>query len=557
MKGSFRTVVVAVALASVACTGGGTTSSGPSGAAGSSGPIKEGGTLRIAAYDGIDAMNPFVGVNDDSYATYEYIYPQLVQYDQNLQFAPDFATSWETSSNGLRWTFHLVPNAKWSDGKPLTADDVAFTYNTIVKFKDSSTGSAAGSVSHLVSAKAVDPATVALTYDKPVTTVLQAVQQVSILPQHVWGQYAAGDGKALKTFPNTPTKDQPVVGGGPFMVTQYQQNGTTLFQKNPNYYGTAPHIDGFGLTYFSNEDAEVTALKQNEIDVIESVPPTSVTTVQDAGFTVFKGPSLTYRTFIINSSPYKKNNLELLNPQVRMAFEYAIDRQKIIDTAWLGYAQPGSTIVPPSTGAWHDSAIQPLPFDIPKANQILDGLGYAKGSDGIRVANGHPMQYDVLFPGSERGAGDRAFQIIQSDFAQIGVKLIQRPVSGAYSIMTAPDNRYENWDLAMWSWTPPVDPDFILSAMTCGSFGSWSDSGYCNKAYDKLYVKQGETADVKARRQIVYQMQQMVFDDRPYVVLVYNDTINAWSTHWAGFVESSQGLFGALTKASLIAVHQE
>jgi peptide/nickel transport system substrate-binding protein len=69
-------------------------------------------------------------------------------------------------------------------------------------------------------------------------------------------------------------------------------------------------------------------------------------------------------------------------------------------------------------------------------------------------------------------------------------------------------------------------------------------------------VEQGQTANTKARRQIVYQMQQMVFDDRPYVVLVYNDTINAWSTHWDGFVESSQGLFGALTKASLIAVHQ-
>ena len=98
----------------------------------------------------------------------------------------------------------------------------------------------------------------------------------------------------------------------------------------------------------------------------------------------------------------------------------------------------------------------------------------------------------MLFPGSERGAGDRAFQINQAGFQQIGVKLIKKSATGAYSIrVTAPDNRYENWDLAMWSWTPPIDPDFILSAMTCQSLGNWSDSGYCVDAYDKLYAQQG------------------------------------------------------------------
>ena len=122
--------------------------------------------------------------------------------------------------------------------------------------------------------------------------------------------------------------------------------------------------------------------------------------------------------------------------------------------------------------------------------------------------------------------------------------------------MTAPDNRYENWDLAMWNWTPPIDPDFILSVMTCGSFGDWSDSGYCNKTYDALYAKQGRTVDPHERQKVVYQMQQMVYDDRPYIVLVENDTIDAWSTQWADFVQSPQGLFSSLTKSSLTAVHQ-
>jgi peptide/nickel transport system substrate-binding protein len=544
-------VVAAIALVAAACTRGGEPSSG-----GAGGSITEGGELRIAAFDGIDSLNPFVGVNDDSYSTYEYIYPQLVQYDRNVDFTPDLATSWDSSSDGRTWTFHLHPDVKWSDGRPLTAADVAWTFNTIVEYKHTVTAGSAGAVAHLTSVSAKDPATVALHYDAAVPAVLANVQQVSILPEHVWAKYATGDGTALKRYANTPTKDLPVVSGGPFMVTQYQQDAVTLFQRNPNYYGTAPHIDGFGLQYFSNEDAEVTAIKNGEIDVIENVPATSVQTLRAADLNVYEGPGLTYRTFIINSSPYKRDHPELQNPQVRQAFEYAIDRQRIVDTAWLGHAQPGTTIVPPSTGKWHDDSIHPLPFDLAKANQILDGLGFAKGPDGIRVANGHPMTYDVLFPASERGAGDRAFQVIQADFAQIGVKLVQRPVTGAYAIMTAPNNRYENWDLAMWNWTPPVDPDFILFAMTCASLGDWSDSGYCNKDYDKLYLKQQTTVDAQTRLQIVDELQRTVYDDRPYIVLVYNDTLDAWSRHWAGFVQSSQGLFASLTKASLISVHQ-
>jgi peptide/nickel transport system substrate-binding protein len=93
--------------------------------------------------------------------------------------------------------------------------------------------------------------------------------------------------------------------------------------------------------------------------------------------------------------------------------------------------------------------------------------------------------------------------------------------------------------------------------MTCKSLGNWSDTGYCKPAYDKLYAQQTAQVDPVKRQQIVYEMQQMVYNDRPYVILNYNDTINAWNEHnFTGFVESSQGIFASLTKASLISVHQ-
>lgn len=546
MKKWLLGVVVLVLVAS-ACTGGG---------AGNNAGPKTGGFLKIAAYDFIDSMNPYVGQNNDSYSAYQYIYPYLVEVDsKTLDYVPDFATSWETSSDGLTWTFHLVPNAKWSDGQPLTSKDVAWTFNTDVKYQDGPTAGSAGTIAHLTKATTPDESTVVLHYSEPVPMVLANVQQVTILPEHVWGRYGTGDGKALRTYPNLPSDGKPVVSGGPFMVTQFKPDELALFQKNPNYWGTPAIIDGFGLQLFSNEDAEITAIENGRIDAIESVPFTAVQTLQSAGIHVAERPGLTERDFIINSNPQKTTHRELLNPLVRQAFEYAIDRNKIVQTAALGYAQPAATIVPPATGKWHDPNIQPLPFSLDKANQLLDEAGYQKGPDGIRIGEDGPMEYDVLFPGSERGAGDRAFQIIQSDFAQIGVKLTQRPMGGGAVFQEMTKDNYKTFDLAMWSWTPPIDPDFVLSVLTCAQYGDWSDSGYCNPAYDKLYAAQGSEMDPQKRLQIVYQMQKMVYDDRPYIMLTYEEAIDAWTSKWTGFVQSPAGLFPFLSKESLTQVH--
>ena len=549
----FAMIAVVLVMAATACGGGG----GGGGTAGPSGQVKEGGFLKLAGYDFIDSMNPYVGLNGDAYSAWQYIYPYLIQFKtQELDYGPDFATSWDTSKDGLTWTFHTVPDAKWSDGEPLTAEDVAFTFNMNIKFKRGATGMIAAAMANLVEVEATDPNTAVFHYSRQVPMVLSNVQQVAILPEHVWAEFATGDGKAIKTFPNLPEEGEPVVSGGPFMITEFKPDELAIFEKNPSYYGTPAHIDGFGLQFFSNEDAEITALKTGEIDAIESVPVTAVQTLQDAGMEVYTGPALTERDFIINSNPKKTVNRELLNPLVKEALEYATDRETIVQTAWLGYATPATTVVPPATGKWHDASIQALPFDLDKANELLDQAGYAMGSDGIRIGEDGPMAYDVLFPGSERGAGDRAFQIIQGDFLKIGVKLTVRPMGGGAVFTEMTKDDYTTFDLAMWNWTPPIDPDFVLSVLTCGQFGSWSDSGYCNPKYDELYKAQGAEMDPQKRLEIVYEMQKMVYDDRPYIMLTYGTTIDAWSPKWAGFVQSVQGLFPFLSKESLTQVHQ-
>jgi len=515
-----------------------------------------GTVLRIGATATIDSLNPFVSSSDYSAVVYEYSYPHLTEYDtKTMDIVPSFAKSWTSSADHRTWTFTTRSGAKWSDGKPLTAKDAAFTFSTIIKYQDGPTGQLAGFVHDLTSAVATSSTTLVLTYANPVSNVLAQLTQTWILPQHIWAPLATGDGKKITTFQNSA----PMVSGGPFELTQYKKDQLALFDRNPNWWGaTKPKITGFGLQFFANADAMVTALKTGQVDMIgESTPATAVATLKKAGMVVQTTPSTGFYDFIINTNPKKTAHRELLDPKVREAFEYAMDRDQMDATAWLGYAEPGSTIVAPATG-WHDDSIAGLPFDLDKADALLDSLGYAKGSNGIRTADGHPMSYQVIFPTEINGAGDRMFQIIQNDFQKIGVQLTMRKMDtdAATTAINGSDNQYTDYDLAMWDWVPPVDPDFQLSVLTCAQWGNNSDSGYCNPKYDALYAAQGAAATDAERHQIIDQMQQIAFDDRPYIVLDYMDVIEAHSPKWTGFLISPLvGSVNNLSTQTLLAVH--
>jgi peptide/nickel transport system substrate-binding protein len=546
-----RALVAATATVLVVAACGGGSGSGSQG----SSAVKEGGVFRLGTSSSIDSLNPFIAFQSDAYTTFEYIYPTLVQYTPALKVVPNFARGWKTSPDGRTWTFSLVPNAKWSDGKPLTAADAAWTFSTIQKFADGATANSAGYVAHMKSATAPNATTLVLSYSQPVANVLSQVQQVPIMPQHIWAQYATGNGKALKTFQN----NAPIVSGGPFILTKYTPKQVALFKKNPTFYGPKPHIDGFGLQFFQTTDAEVTALKSGQLDGVEvPVPPTSVATLKAGHFLVQSSPGDSFDDFIINSSPDQQaSHKELLNPLLRQAFDHAIDRPEVVSTSLLGHGQPGSTIIPPATGSWSDPSIKPTQFSLDTANQLLDQAGYKMGSNGLRIANGHPMSYTVIMP-SDRASeyGNRSFQIIQPDFKKIGVQLNLKVLdpSAAYDALTA--NNYRNFEISMWDWYPLTDPDFMLSVLTCNSFDVWNDTGYCSKAYDNLYSQQSAAMDPAKRTQVVYQMQQMIAAAKPYLVIDYPDSIEAQSTHWSARLEVGGGSFNSMSILPMDSVHQ-
>src|SRR5256714_6637110 len=230
-------------------------------AAGGRSSSHAGGMFRIGTSSRIASLNPYVAFNQDAYSTFEYIYPFLIQYDRaNGRFVADFARSWKVSNGGKTWTFKTVPNAKWSDGQPLTAADAAWSINTDIKYKGTGAANAAGLVAHIKRASAPNPTTLVIRYAAAAGNVLGQFQQFAILPKHVWSKYTGAKGANLKTFANT----SPVVGG-PFKVAKFKKDEIALFQRNDSFYGPKPQIDGFGLRMFSNDDALVTALKAKEI----------------------------------------------------------------------------------------------------------------------------------------------------------------------------------------------------------------------------------------------------------------------------------------------------
>jgi peptide/nickel transport system substrate-binding protein len=535
--------ILAASACALAVAGCGGSSSGSSG-----------GTFRMGTSSGIDSINPYVAFNQDAYATFQYIYPILVQYDKaNKHFVPFFAKSWKATNGGKTWTFHLVSGAKWTDGQPLTAEDAAWTINTDIKYAGTGAANEAGLVAHITKAEAPDPTTLVVDYKQAPGNVLGQFQQFFILPKHIWNEHTGHKGADLKTFANSA----PVVGSGPFKLIKYQKNEIALFKKNDTYWGAKPMIDEFGLRQFSNDDAMISALKAHEIDAINVVPATGIKALKSAGFDVSSVAGLDQTDFIINSAPAKKSHRELLNLKLREAFAHAVDRKQIIDVVFLGTATPAYTIIPKPTGDWSNPNLKPEAFDLAKANQILDSLGYKKGSDGIRVADGHKMSYEVITPTSVVSA-NRTFQILQPDFKKIGVQLKQKSLdaTAAFAEMSAPDNKYLNFDLALWDWTALIDPDFMLSVVTCAQYGGWSDSAFCDKQYDAMYSQQQLTPDQNARRQLVWKMQKYLYDRRPYIWLANDDSVTAVDPKWAGFENTPQGPFNELNILSLTTVHK-
>jgi peptide/nickel transport system substrate-binding protein len=281
--------------------------------------------------------------------------------------------------------------------------------------------------------------------------------------------------------------------------------------------------------------------------------------MRSAGMIVNDMPGLLVHEIDLNSSPYMKEHRELLLPNVRLAFSHALDIQKFINVAYLGHAQAAGSWIPPSSGGgWSDPNLKPESFDLALASQLLDQADCRLGSDGVRYYKGAKMEYNVIFPQDEQGPGSRVFQIYQADLAKIGIIVHQQSVdnNAAYTLITGPDNKYRSFQIAQWSWTAEIDPDFMLSVLTTSQWGALADTGFTNPTYDKLYLEQGREMNAAKRRAIVWKMQEIIYKDKPYIPTVCSNWLEAFSPKWAGFVLSPRGSWNNLSMQTLLSIHR-
>ncbi len=543
-------LVMVVGLAG--CGGGGGDAQQGTGAA--DGTPQKGGILRVGSLNYIDSLNPFHYIESQAYQGMLMIFPQLVQYkqgDDGLEIEGDWAESWETSKNGKDWTFKLKPGGTWSDGKPLTANDAAWTINTTLEYADGPTAVAAAALLHVENAEAVDDNTLVIHYEAPVGNVLAQLEQLFIVPQHVWEPLVGSDGKGLKTF--QPELNLPIVSAGAYTVKQYEKKGTTVFIPAEGYYGEPSNAEAVTLTYFTNADSMVSELQQGNLDWVDQVPFNAVDVLkEDKSLVVNEVPGAETTNITWNSNPRKAQNRELLDPQVKKALSMCVDRERIIDVVFNGYATLVESLPGHITGPMENPNLGPLEYNCDEGNRMLDELGYTKGSDGIRVAPAttgqyaqaaHPMKYEVITPTSTDFNVDRSFEIVQEGFAAAGVDVTQKvggDTAQSYALETDEDcdaktsSGYATFDIAMWDWVGYVDPDFMLSVVTKSQWCAWSDTGWDNPEYDKMYKEQGTLVDPEERQALVWEMQQMIYDNWVYTQLTNHVYIDAHSAKWAG-----------------------
>ena len=553
-KRALLVIAVLALLVAVPACGGDGDSAEDTGTGKTDGTPVKGGILRVGSVNYIDSLNPFNYIESQAYQAMLMIYPQLVQYaqgDDGLVIEGDWAASWETSPDGKDWTFTLKPGGTWSDGKPLTANDAAWTINTTIKYAAGPTAVAAPALGHVVSAEATDENTLVIHYDAPVGNVLAQLEQLFIVPQHVWEPLEGANGKNLKTF--HPEQNLPVVSAGAYTIKEYEKKGTTVFIPWEGYYEKASNAEAVTLTYFTNSDSMISELRQGNLDWVDQVPFNAVKVLEDDDSLVVNNvPGAETTNITWNSNPRKPKNRELLDPEVKKALSMCVDRERIIEVVFNGYASLVESLVGHIAGPMENPNLGPLEYDCDAGNQMLDDLGYERGSDGTRIApattgdnaqEAHPMEYEVITPTSTDFNVDRSFEIVQEGFAEAGVTLTQKvggDTTASYALETDENcdgeasTGYATFDIAMWDWVGYIDPDFMLSVVTKGQWCSWSDTGWDNPEYDEMYLRQGTLVDPEERKQLVWEMQQMIYDNFIYTQLTNHEYIDAHSDKWAG-----------------------
>lgn len=547
MKQRLLYVLVLVALLLTAC-GGGSATPTPTASNGPATEAPAGGDaiLKIGWIGKPDTLNPAYAFLTESYTIFDLVYSSLVTESAEGDYIGVLAKEWSVSEDGLTWTYTLKDGIQWHNGEAFTADQMAWAINAIMKDPDGWAASA-NYTGGFVEVTAPDVKTVVIVTEYPIANMDYRMSFLYAVYPPDFKKFTTSED--LQNFTNFAP-----IGTGPFKLRTFDKDtGVLLLDAFADYMDGAPKIDGVIFQTFDNTDAMIQALKVGDIDLVNEVPASAFETVKS--FEGVKATAIDGRYFnelIINSAdpnndPAPTGNPALADPAVRLAIAHSINKQDIVDIVAQGLGTPGDSIVPPMLGGgfWHSPNIKDIPFNIDEANRVLDEAGYILGGDGVRAKGDLRLEFRLQFP-SDSSVYPRIADLMADWFNQAGMKATPEAVDpDALVAATTPAGDY---DLVLWGWGPDPDPDFILSVMTTEQFvdGGWSDSGYHNPDYDQMYLDQQQIVNKAERQKVIWAMQEMVFNDRPYIVMYYEKMLQAYrSDRFTGFIESPLGIESA------------
>jgi len=286
---------------------------------------------RIGISQDVDGVNPFSSWSSVSWESFRLGYDFLTWYDADYRPAPDVATSWETSEDGLTWTFHIRQGMKWQDGVPLTAGDVAFTYNLIL---DTQQPAYIQYLTGVTSVTAPDDATLVITTRRPSAGMLALA--IPILPRHIWKKV---DPDRLGEFSNLP-----FVGSGPFRVESVEKGARVRLAANPDYpaaLGGAPELHTVTFVVGQQADALAQEYRSGTLDAVVDFPATYEQRYAGMpGTHTVAAPAIGFHELGFNcwASRQSKGNPLLRDASIRRAIHWAIDKRQIVERPWRGWS---------------------------------------------------------------------------------------------------------------------------------------------------------------------------------------------------------------------------
>ncbi|RBQ35596.1 ABC transporter substrate-binding protein [Rahnella aquatilis] len=492
-------------------------------------------------------FNPYFFVNGWDENVTNVIFARLIDWDSQGKLVPGLAESWTVSPDGKTYTIKLRHDLKFSDGSPLTAEDVAFTLTVLYDPKydgdtditlahitggDDYKQGKADSISGL---KVIDPLTLQVTTTQPGATTLQKIGGPVLSKAYYGKGYTRGNLDYLRALHGKP------LGNGPYVYDKYIPGQEIRFHANANYYRGVPPTPRF-IYRVTNPSTNFQLFQTGDTDYDAFTSrPDDIEQLKMLGFANIN---------LYGSSDYSKIEFNVRRPalqdvKVRQALIYGLDRQKLIDVVYQGYGSVAIEPIAPISWAYNTDGVNPYKFDPAQANKLLDEAGWKAGSDGIRVKDGKRLELTLLV--SKKVLNDALIPIAKENYQKIGV-LLKPQVVDFNALMS--QRKAGNYDLASFSTSTLNDPhDGVWDYYSTES----TESGYNNPEVDKLINEGNATLDIEKRKPIYHELYKVLANDPPVILLGNRKILSASSARVTGFKpDIYNGLTGSLPDVKIV-----